>query len=94
MSTPSIPCDDSYAVLLRKLTSRAHVGRSMYCRAKVTYPNGDAYDGAFNDAKQKHGKGTYTWSSNTGSNPWVPEEGFPGKPVPLRKHVHLPMVDA
>lgn len=47
-------------------------------RAKVTYPNGDAFEGSFNEALQKHGRGTYTWGTGVGNNPWVPEEGFPG----------------
>ena len=46
--------------------------------AKVAYPNGDTFEGAFNEALQKHGRGTYTWSTAVGANPWVPEEGFPG----------------
>lgn len=48
-------------------------------KAKVAYPNGDTFDGAFNEALQKHGRGVYTWSTAAGANPWVPEgEGFPG----------------
>jgi hypothetical protein len=47
------------------------------CRARVTYPNGDVFEGSFNDAKQKHGSGVYTWSVAEGSNPWVPEGGLP-----------------
>ena len=47
-------------------------------KAKVTYPNGDAFEGSFNEALQKHGRGTYTWGTGVGNNPWVPEEGFPG----------------
>ena len=46
-------------------------------RAKVTYPNGDTYEGAFNDERQKHGAGVYTWSLEEGSNPWLPEGGLP-----------------
>jgi hypothetical protein len=30
-------------------------------KAKVTYPNGDIYEGFFNEARQKHGQGHYTW---------------------------------
>lgn len=52
-------------------------------RAKVAYPNGDSYEGGFNEAKQKHGKqSTYVWSSATGANAWVPEEGFPEGKAP------------
>jgi hypothetical protein len=51
----------------------AHAGR-----AKATYPNGDTYEGTFNDAKQKHGRGVYTWSTAEGANAFVPEDGFPG----------------
>jgi hypothetical protein len=48
-------------------------------RAKIAYPNGDTFDGAFNEALQKHGRGVYSWSTAPGSNPWVPEgDGFPG----------------
>jgi hypothetical protein len=47
-------------------------------KAKVAYPNGDAFEGAFNEALQKHGRGVYTWGTAVGNNPWVPEEGFPG----------------
>ena len=49
------------------------------CRAKVTYPNGDTFEGAFNDNKKKHGRGIYTWSTASGANPWVPEGGYPGE---------------
>ena len=59
---------------------------SSHCRAKVAYPNADTYEGSFNDARQKHGRGTYTWSTNTGSNPWVPEEGFPEGTAPVVKY--------
>jgi hypothetical protein len=47
----------------------------------VTYPTGDTFVGEFNDAKQKHGFGKYTWSTEVGEggpkNKWVPmtEEG-------------------
>ena len=52
-------------------------------RAKVAYPNGDSYEGGFNEAKQKHGKqAAYVWSAATGANPWVPEEGFPEGKAP------------
>jgi hypothetical protein len=42
-------------------------------RAKSVYPNGDVFEGVFNDNKAKHGPGTYTWSTAPGANPWVPE---------------------
>jgi hypothetical protein len=52
-------------------------------RAKVAYPNGDSYEGGFNEAKQKHGKqAAYVWSAATGANAWVPEEGFPEGKAP------------
>jgi hypothetical protein len=47
-------------------------------RAKVTYPNGDTFEGTFNEKLEKHGRGVYTWGTAVGNNPWVPEEGFPG----------------
>ncbi len=47
-------------------------------KAKVAYPNGDTFEGSFNEALQKHGRGVYTWGTAVGNNPWVPEEGFPG----------------
>lgn len=43
----------------------------------MTYPNGDTFEGAFNDARQKHGKGIYSWSTEEGANPWLPEGGLP-----------------
>lgn len=46
-------------------------------RARVVYPNGDTFEGTFNDARQKHGAGVYTWSTEEGSNPWLPEGGLP-----------------
>lgn len=39
----------------------------------MTYPNGDTFVGNFNDNKDKHGPATYTWSTQPGANPWVPE---------------------
>ncbi|CAE7919205.1 Rsph1 [Symbiodinium sp. KB8] len=42
-------------------------------RATVTYPNKDTFTGSFNDNKDKHGQGVYTWSTEPGSNPWGPE---------------------
>jgi hypothetical protein len=55
-------------------------------RAKAAYPNGDTYEGAFNELKQKHGKSTYQWSTATGANAWVPEEGFPEGKAPSVKY--------
>jgi hypothetical protein len=46
-------------------------------RARVTYPNGDTFEGSFNDAKVKDGPGVYTWSLEEGANPWLPEGGLP-----------------
>jgi hypothetical protein len=47
--------------------------------AKVAYPNGDSFEGAFNEAKQKHGKGAYVWGTGPGANAFVPEgDGYPG----------------
>lgn len=51
-------------------------------RAKSVYPNGDTFEGAFNDAREKHGRGVYVWSTQAGANPWVPEEGFPEDKAP------------
>lgn len=55
-------------------------------RAKVAYPNGDSFEGAFNEALQKHGRGVYTWSTAAGANAWVPEEGFPEDKTPSVKY--------
>lgn len=46
--------------------------------ARVEYANGDNYEGGFNEARQKHGRGVYTWSAREGAHPWVPEGGYPG----------------
>lgn len=48
-------------------------------RAKAVYPQGDTFEGSYNEALQKHGRGVYTWSTSVAANPWVPEEGFPGE---------------
>jgi hypothetical protein len=37
-------------------------------RARVTYPNGDTFEGSFNDEKQKHGAGVYTWKPAGGGD--------------------------
>ena len=59
-------------------------------RARVQYPNGDVFEGAFNELKQKHGRGVYTWGSTVGADhPWVPEEGFPGKQCTSQSYVYL-----
>ena len=50
-------------------------------KAKITYPNGDTFDGTFNADKAKHGRGKYVWTKELGEegpkNAWVPlnEEG-------------------
>jgi hypothetical protein len=49
------------------------------CRCKVSYPNGDTFEGTLNEKLEKHGRGVYTWGTAVGNNPWVPEEGFPGE---------------
>jgi hypothetical protein len=64
-------------------------------KAKVTYPNGDTFEGSFNEKLEKHGRGVYTWGTGVGNNPWVPEEGFPGawagaRPGPLPPAVGRP----
>lgn len=56
-------------------------------KGKVVYPNGDTFEGTFNDKLEKHGRGVYTWGTAVGNNPWVPEEGFPGACV--RRGVHV-----
>ena len=33
-------------------------------KARVTYPNGNVFEGTFNEEKRKEGQGKYTWSSN------------------------------
>jgi len=54
-------------------------------RARVTYPNGDTYEGGLDEEGRKDGSGVYTWSTAEGANPWVPGEdegGWPeGRPV-------------
>lgn len=61
-------------------------------RARASYPNGDVYEGGFNEALQKHGRGTYTWSTAPGSNPFVPEgDGYPGA-SPRREEQDAPLV--
>ena len=59
--------------------------------AKATYPNGDTFEGAFNEDRQREGDAcTYTWNLAEGAQAWVPEGGFPGtlrlppQPHPLR----------
>lgn len=45
-------------------------------RARVTYPNGDVYEGGFNDEKRKHGENaTYTFAQTQGN-----EEGDAAQP--------------
>lgn len=45
----------------------------------MVYANGDTYEGPFNELKQRHGRGVYTWNTKVGANPWVPEDGYPGE---------------
>lgn len=46
--------------------------------AKATYPNGDTFEGAFNEDRQREGEScTYTWNLAEGAQAWVPEGGFP-----------------
>ncbi len=52
----------------------------------MTYPNGDTFEGAFNDNKKKHGRGIYTWSTSSGANPWVPEGGYPEGKAPIVRY--------
>ena len=52
-----------------------HAPARLACSARVDYPNGDTFEGGFNELKQRHGRGVYTWSSRPGAHPWVPEEG-------------------
>ena len=48
-------------------------------RGRVAYANGDGYAGGFDDAKHKHGRGAYTWSTAPGAHAWVPADGFAGE---------------
>lgn len=46
-------------------------------KAEVTYSNGDTFVGDFNDLKQKHGQGTYTWNTRSEGE----EDEDEGKPT-------------
>ena len=37
-------------------------------KARVTYQNGDMYEGLFNADKKRHGEGVYTWRTETGES--------------------------
>lgn len=52
-------------------------------RAKVTYVNGDIYEGGYNEGKQRHGNGTYTWHSLTQEPEELEEDEEPPPPPPL-----------
>lgn len=52
-------------------------------RAKVIYVNGDVYEGGYNEGKQRHGKGTYTWNSLTPEVEEPEEDEEPLPPPPL-----------
>ena len=43
--------------------------------ARVTYPNGDTYEGTFNEMGQRHGSGEYTYKS-------AAQDGESGKSEP------------
>ena len=45
-------------------------------KARVTYVNGDVYEGHFNVKKKKHGQGTYLYKSQMNEDE-VDEEGNP-----------------
>jgi len=49
-------------------------------KARVTYPNGNVFEGNFNEDKRKEGDGKYTWSSNAEADD--EDEGAP-KIVPV-----------
>lgn len=56
--------------------------------AKVTYSNGDTFQGSFNEDRQKHGDNcTYTWNLAEGAQAWVPEGGYPEEGGPTVKYV-------
>jgi len=52
-------------------------------RAKVTYVNMDIYEGGYNEGKQRHGHGTYTWHSLTPEPEELDEDEPPPPPPPL-----------
>jgi len=55
-------------------------------RAKVTYVNLDVYEGDYNEGKQRHGNGTYTWNSLTPEPEELEEDEEPPPPPPLVKY--------
>jgi len=55
-------------------------------RAKVTYVNGDVYEGGYNEGKQRHGNGIYTWNSLTPEEEEPEEDEEPPPPPPLVKY--------
>jgi len=55
-------------------------------RARVTYVNLDVYEGDYNEGKQRHGTGTYTWNSLTPEPEEVEEDEEPPPPPPLVKY--------
>ena len=62
-------------------------------RARVNYVDGSTYEGDFNEAQQKHGQGTYTWSYDAikeveGVPEWAEpeEEGEPAAPQPFMRY--------
>jgi len=46
-------------------------------KAEVTYTNGHTYVGNFNEAKARHGQGTYTWNVTVGEEEETEEEPLP-----------------
>lgn len=52
-------------------------------RAKVTYVNNDVYEGGYNEGKQRHGNGTYTWHSLTPEPEELEEDEEPPPAPPL-----------
>jgi hypothetical protein len=46
-------------------------------KAEVTFPNGQTYVGDFNENKERHGQGVYTWIVVAPEDAEEPEEGWP-----------------
>jgi hypothetical protein len=46
-------------------------------KAEVTFPNGQTYVGDFNENKERHGQGVYTWTVVAPEDAEEPEEGWP-----------------
>lgn len=63
-------------------------------RAKVVYVNQDVYEGGYNEGKQRHGQGVYTWNSLTpaadeeedGEAPTLPTPQYSGQYQYGKKH--------